>query len=139
MLAVLQILLPIPLQSVPEFLLDHFCPQTVYPQQVLISSSVLVCITACLRHAFKSALSGDKSRCSQALPKNSLQSATALSSNKYLKLNSRACLCGLYCRGALQAGLGQKRKAVKPVQPGGTGKRRYLDALDEGTSSDEST
>lgn len=44
------------------------------------------------------------------------------------------------CREALQAGLGQKRKAAKPVQPGGTGKRRYQDALadDEGSSSESS-
>ena len=39
------------------------------------------------------------------------------------------------CRDALQAGLGQKRKAEEPTKPAATGKRRYLDALDDASDS----
>lgn len=36
---------------------------------------------------------------------------------------------------ALQAGLGQKRKAEEPTKPAAIGKRRYLDALDDASDS----
>lgn len=39
---------------------------------------------------------------------------------------------------ALQAGLGQKRKADEVTKPSATGKRRYLDALDEASESEAS-
>ena len=39
------------------------------------------------------------------------------------------------CRDALQAGLGQKRKADEVTKPSATGKRRYLDALDDASES----
>ena len=39
------------------------------------------------------------------------------------------------CRDALQAGLGQKRKADEATKPSATGKRRYLDALDDASES----
>ncbi|DBA78433.1 TPA: hypothetical protein ACH3X2_007927 [Trebouxia sp. C0005] len=37
---------------------------------------------------------------------------------------------------ALQAGLGQKRKAEEPTKPAAIGKRRYLDALDDASDFD---
>ena len=40
-----------------------------------------------------------------------------------------------FCRDALQAGLGQKRKAEEPTKPAAIGKRRYLDALDDASDS----
>lgn len=39
------------------------------------------------------------------------------------------------CRDALQAGLGQKRKAEEPTRSAAIGKRRYLDALDDASDS----
>lgn len=39
------------------------------------------------------------------------------------------------CRDALQAGLGQKRKALEPTKLAAIGKRRYLDALDDASDS----
>lgn len=39
------------------------------------------------------------------------------------------------CRDALQAGLGQKRKAEEPSKKAAVGKRRYLDALDDANDS----
>ena len=43
------------------------------------------------------------------------------------------------CREALQAGLGQKRKADEPSKKMTVTKRRYQDALDEANDSDSDT
>ena len=43
------------------------------------------------------------------------------------------------CRDALQAGLGQKRKADEPSKKTAVTKRRYLDALDDANDSDSDT